>query len=101
MQVVSYLCNSQTGSDTTAAVRARLDQREEAVEVIDVAAAEDPEAARRDAMLEVGTATRVGSKPDELFDQNGAPDFSIGVLITEAPTGRRELHLGPEALEVL
>lgn len=82
-----------------------LDAREEAVDVVDAAVEEDSpenrEDALRDAMLTVKEAVRVGSMPDALFDETGKPDFSDGALVTQAQTGRRRLHVGPDALAVL
>jgi hypothetical protein len=52
-------------------------------------------------MLVIGESTRVGSKPEEIFDDAGNPDFSMGVLITEQETGRRDIHIGDEMLEAL
>jgi hypothetical protein len=101
MEILAYLYNSETPTDAVDAVLDRLDDREEATERIDVATAQDPADARRDAMLKVGSATRVGPKPDGLFDDDGNPDFSVGVLITEEATGRRNLYVGEEALDVL
>jgi hypothetical protein len=101
MEVVAYLYNSDTCSDTVQTVLERLEDREATVERIDIATASDPANARREAMLMVGTATRVGPKPDAIFDHDGNPSFPTGVLITEEATGRRNLHVGDEALDVL
>jgi Pyruvate/2-oxoacid:ferredoxin oxidoreductase gamma subunit len=101
MEVVAYLYNSDTGSDTVQTVLERLEDRDATVTRIDLTTAQEPADARREAMLMVGTATRVGAKPDAIFDDEGTPDFSPGVLITEEAKGRRDLHVGEEALEVL
>lgn len=52
-------------------------------------------------MLLVGESTRIGSNPEETFDEAGNPDFSMGVLITEQETGRRDLHISEEMLDAL
>jgi hypothetical protein len=101
MDVLAYIYDSRASSDTVAAVLARLRDRGEAIEYTDLGTADDVSAARRDALLTIGEATRIGSKPDELFDDDGEPDLSPGVLLTEAATGRRELHIGDEALDAL
>jgi hypothetical protein len=101
MKIISYLYNSEADSEPVEAVLTRLDDRQEAIEMIDIADASNPDDARRDAMLRVGEATRIGSKPDGVFDASGTPDFSRGVLITEADTGRRSLHVGTDAVEAL
>jgi hypothetical protein len=101
MEVVAFLYNSHTGTDTVETVRERLEDREESVTRIDIATATDPADARREAMLMVGTASRVGPKPDAIFDDDGNPTFPAAVLITEKATGRRDLHVGSEALDVL
>ncbi len=101
MRVVTYIHDSR---DTPAHVRAVLEHigtREETPEVRDIDAAEDRADALRDAMLETRSAVRVGENPDGIYDDEGNPDFSAGVLITQQPTGRRELHVGREALEAL
>jgi hypothetical protein len=61
----------------------------------------DPEDRRREAILTVKNAVRIGSLPDELYGEDGTPDFSAGVLITEAETGRRSMHVGREAVEAV
>jgi hypothetical protein len=101
MKIVSYLYNHESKSETVDAVLTQLQQREEEIEIIDIADASNPDDARREAMLRVGEATRIGSKPDGVFDASGNPDFSRGVLITEADTGRRSLHVGKDAVETL
>jgi hypothetical protein len=101
MRVVAYLYNSETGIDAVEQVLAALADREEDIEHIDIGTADDPSAARREAMLRVGAATRIGGKPDAIFDDDGTPDFAAGALITEAPTGRRELHIGTDAVAAL
>jgi hypothetical protein len=97
MRVLSYVYDSAARPCHVDAVLEELASREEAVELVDVAG----DAARRDAMLTVKGAVRIGSPPDELFDEEGRPDFSAGALVTEAETGRRTLHVGEEALAAL
>lgn len=101
MRVLQYVYNSETADPAVDRVLERLEGRDETVEHIDVGTAADPADARREAMLAVGAATRVGRKPSELYDADGRPDFSAGALITEEPTGRRDLHVGEEAVEAL
>jgi len=101
MRVVSYVYDSKA---VPAHVRECLDElasREAEPELIDVEAADDREDGRREAMLTVKNAVRIGSTPGELFDEDGTPDFSVGALITEAETGRRTLHIGTDALDAL
>lgn len=101
MHVSTYIYDSETADDHVARVLERLEDRDETVEHIDLGAAADRDSARREAMLAIGQATRVGGKPSGVFDEDGNPDFSAGAMITEESTGRRELHIGPEAVEVL
>jgi hypothetical protein len=101
MRVRHYLYDSETGDDHVEAVLDRLADRDESVALQDVAAADDHSDAIREAMLTLRDAVRIGSNPDEIYDDDGRPDFSPGVLITEKSTGRRELYIGREALAVL
>lgn len=78
-----------------------LEDRSEPVDTLDIAVIEDTQVAHREAILTIKQAIRIGSVPEELFDDDGDPDFSPGVLIAERSTGRRSLHIGGEALEVL
>lgn len=101
MRVLRYIYDSETADPPVQRVLDRIAARDEAVERLDVATADDPAGARREALLAVGEATRIGRKPSGLFDDDGTPDFSAGALITEEPTGRRDLHVGREAVEAL
>lgn len=101
MRARAYIYDSESTDATVEAVLDRLADRSESVEEIDVAAADDRRAGLRRAMLTLRESIRIGENPPDVFDAEGAPDFSAGVLITEAPTGRRSLHIGPEALEAL
>lgn len=101
MRARSYVYDAETAEPHVEAVLDRLAAREETVERLDVAAAEDRRAALREAVLTVREATRIGSNPEGIYDAEGDLDFSAGVLVTEEPTGRRSLHVGTEALEVL
>jgi hypothetical protein len=101
MRVLTYIYNSATAPAHVESVLEDLADRPESVEHIDVAAFEDRESGIREAMLELRNAVRIGDNPDEIYDDSGAPDFSVGALITEAPTGRRTLHVGADALEAL
>lgn len=101
MRVLRYIYDSRTADPAVERVLDRLADRDEAVERTDIGTAADPDDARRDALLAVGDATRIGRKPSGLFDGDGRPDFSAGALIVEAPTGRRDLHVGEAAVEAL
>lgn len=101
MHVVTYVYDSETAEPHVEAVRERIADREESPDLLDVAAAADRDAAIREATLTVRDAVRIGSNPGGIYDENGTPDFSAGVLITERPTGRRDLHVGNEALDAL
>ncbi|MFB6309239.1 MAG: hypothetical protein ABEH35_07915 [Haloarculaceae archaeon] len=96
MRVVSYVYDSDETPDHVRRVLEALDDRDESFDRVDVS-----EAGEREATLTVKQAVRIGSPPSELFDDDGQPDFSAGALITEAPTGRRSLHVGQAAIEAL
>lgn len=101
MLVRHYIYNSESGDAHVATVLDRIAEREESVELHDVAAADDRRDGLRDAMLTLRNAVRIGRNPDEIYDADGDPDFSAGVLVTEESTGRRHLHIGRDALEAL
>lgn len=101
MLVRHYIYNSETGDAHVDVVLDRIAEREESVELHDVAAADDRRDGLRDATLTLRNAVRIGKNPEEVYDADGNPDFSAGVLITEEPTGRRHLHIGEDALEAL
>ncbi|MFA9503268.1 hypothetical protein ACERIM_10850 [Natrinema sp. H-ect1] len=101
MRVRRYIYDSDRAADHVDDVLERLAAREESIDRQDVAAADDRDDAIRQAMLAVRESVRIGSSPDAIYDENGDPDFSAGVLITQAPTGRRSLHTGRAALEAL
>lgn len=101
MRAREYIYDSDTAGPHVDAVLDRLDERDESVEYVDVAAADDRRDGLREAMLTLRESIRIGSNPDEIYDEDGNPDFSTGVLVTEAETGRRSLHVGEEALDVL
>lgn len=97
MRVREYIYNSET---TPAHVEATLDalaDRDDAT-LLDVA---DGEGALREAMLTLRESVRIGENPDAIYDADGDPDFVTGVLVTEDDTGRRHLHVGPEAVDAL
>ncbi len=100
MRAVSYVYDSKVLPTHVSECLMELEKRDDDPELIDVDAAESREDGRRKAMLTVKNAVRIGSTPDELF-QDGKPDFSVGALITEADTGRRTLHIGSDALDAL
>jgi hypothetical protein len=101
MRATAYVYESASADTHVDAVLDLLATRTEDVDRIDVSAHDDRAAARREAMLTVKSAVRVGSPPAALFDEDGDPDFSTGALVTEASTGRRSLHVGADALERL
>jgi len=101
MRLREFIYNSETATDAAEQVRDRLREREGAVEVLDLETADSEADARRAAMLSVGDATGIGSKPDAVFDDEGHPDFAPGVLILDRDTGERELHVGADALDAL
>lgn len=101
MRILSYVYDSSKVTPQVDRILNLIETREEEIDVLDVATANDPEAARREAMLTVKEAVRIGSVPGQLFDENGDPDFSRGALVSEESTGRRSLHVGGEALELL
>ena len=103
MRVVAYVYDSADPADHVADVLELLDERETPAgfEPTDVDAGDDRTAAERDATLTVKSAVRIGTPPAELFGEDGSPDFSTGALVTEAETGRRSLHVGATAREVL
>lgn len=101
MQLRSYVYDGDAPAPHVQAVLAAISSREESVDVQDVAAADDRQAALRDAVLTVRESMRIGSNPPGIYDDQGNLDFSAGVLIIERETGRREVHVGRDALEVL
>lgn len=101
MRILHYIYNSEKADDHVENVLERLKDRSEAIEYNDISAANDRDPAHREALLTIGQAVRIGGKPNDIFDDDGDPDFSAGVLITEDTTGRRELKVGVETLEAL
>ncbi|WP_436347156.1 hypothetical protein [Natronorubrum sp. FCH18a] len=101
MRVRTYIYDSDTPVDYVEAVLERLERRDESIEFQDVAAAADRDDAVREATFAIRESVRIGRGPDGIYDDEGNPDFSAGVLITQAPTGRRAIHVGREALEAL
>ena len=101
MRVRTYVYDGETAADHVDRVLERLADRDEEFEYVDVAAADDRADGVREAMFAIRESVRIGSAPDEIYDDDGNPDFSAGVLITEEPTGRRGLHVGRDALEAL
>ncbi|WP_340101306.1 hypothetical protein [Salinibaculum salinum] len=100
MRVIEFLYDSERASETGERVAEHVRARPESVEIVDLGVGNRADA-QREAMLSVGDATRIGTKPDALFDGDGNPDFSDGVVITEDDRGRRELAIGEAALELL
>jgi len=101
MRALTYVYDSANADAHVEAVLDRLAERPESVERVDVAAFDDRADAMRAATLAVKSGVGIGTTPEELFDDDGDPDFSPGALITEAETGRRRLHVGADALDAL
>jgi hypothetical protein len=100
MRVIELLYDSARASDTGQRVAECVRERPESVDTVDLGTGSRDDA-RREAMLSVGAATRIGGKPDALFDADGNPDFADAAIVTEDERGRRELHVGESAIEVL
>lgn len=101
VRVRTYVYDGETAAPHVAAVLERLSNRDESIDYLNLAAAGDRDAALREAMLTVRESVRIGTNPDGIYDDEGEPDFSAGVLVTQEPTGRRRLHVGAAALEAL
>ena len=101
MRVREYIYDSASPADHVHEVLDLLAARDESVEHTDVAAAEDRSDGINRAMLSLRESIRIGSNPPEIYDEDGAPNFSAGVLVTEADTGRRTIHVGEDALDAL
>jgi len=101
MHPIAFIFDSGDTGTAVDSVLSLVQDREESIDRIDVAAYEDRTAAIREATLAVKSGVGIGTTPGELFDADGDPDFSAGALITEAGTGRRRLHVGAEALDAL
>lgn len=101
MRVVELCHDSERATATGERVAALVADREEDVSVTDLGSADSRDDAQREAMLTVGEATRIGGKPDAIFDADGNPDFSDGAIVVEESTGRRDLYVGTEAIDVL
>lgn len=97
MKTIAFIYDSGEMGPTVDAVLTWLKDRQEPVNRIDVAT----DGNVREAMLLLGESTRIGPKPDAVFDDDGNPDFSDGVLITEQETGRRTVRIGDDMLEVV
>lgn len=97
MRVLAYVYDSTDADAHVEAVLAAVRASDEPVDLVDVAGGAD----EREATLAVKRAVSIGSLPETLFDADGRPDFSPGALVTEAPTGRRSLHVGPAAVEAI
>jgi len=89
----AFLYDSAQADETVQAVRDRLPPDTRTLDV-------GGEATHREATIALKQAVRIGSPPDRLYD-DGILDFGPGVLITVAPTGRKELHVGEAALDAL
>jgi hypothetical protein len=101
MRVRAFIYNSGAAAEHAERVRELLDGREESVELQDLGEADDPDGARREAMLTLRESMRIGENPDGIYGEDGTPEFATGVLITENDIGRREIHVGRDALDAL
>jgi len=97
MRVRAYLYNSESAAEHVPAVLDRVTERD-AVELVDVGEGDD---ARREAMFALRESVRIGDNPEDIYGDDGTPEFATGVLVTEDATGRRSLQVGREALDVL
>jgi hypothetical protein len=97
MEIITFIYNSDRKGSAVDSVLDSLQEWEESSEYINTGTG----GSEREAMLLVGESTRIGSNPEETFDEAGNPDFSMGVLITEQETGRRDLHISEEMLDAL
>jgi hypothetical protein len=97
VRVVDYVYDSAAAPDHVEAVLAAIADRPEEPRLLDVSGG----ASRREATLAVKAAVRVGGFPADLYGEDGTLDVSPGVLVTEAPTGRRSMHVGAAALSAL
>jgi hypothetical protein len=98
MRVRSYIYNAGAAAERVERVLELLADREGPVELLDLAA-EDTE--RREAMLTLRESMRIGENPEGIYGADGTPDFAAGVLITETEVGRREIHVGANAVDAL
>ncbi|MEF8851892.1 MAG: hypothetical protein V5A28_05675 [Haloarculaceae archaeon] len=96
MRVRSYIYNSGATTEHVERVLDLLAGRPEAVELLDLAETE-----RREAMLTLRESMRIGENPEGIYGADGTPDFATGVLITENEVGRREVHVGTDAVDAL
>jgi hypothetical protein len=101
MRVLAFVYDSSESVDHVETVLSRLADHDEEINYVDVAAAETDADGQREAMLTVKNGVGIGTPPEELYGADGQPDFSVGALITEQPTGRRSLHVGEEARDAL
>ena len=100
MRVRSFIYNAAAADEGVERVLEMLAERPEDVEYHDVGAG-DTEDARREAMLTLRESMRIGENPDGIYGEDGTPEFATGVLITENEVGRRDIHVGDDALETL
>jgi len=100
MRVRAFIYNSGAATERIERLRELLADREESVEFHDLGTGE-AEDARREAMLTLRESMRIGENPAGIYGEDGTPDFAAGVLITENEVGRREIHVGSDAVDVL
>lgn len=101
MRVLAFVYDSADSPDHVESVLDRLDGRTEEIDYVDIAASETEADGQREAMLTVKNAVGIGTPPEELYGDDGTPEFAVGALITEESTGRRSLHVGEDAVAAL
>jgi hypothetical protein len=100
MRVRAFIYNSEAATEHAERIRELLADREETVDYHDVGSG-DADGARREAMLTLRESMRIGENPEGIYGEDGTPDFATGVLITENEIGRREIHVGGDAVDAL
>ena len=100
MRVRSFIYDATVADEGVERVLDRLAERPEDVEYHDVGA-DDTGDARREAMLTLRESMRIGENPEGIYGEDGTPAFATGVLITESEVGRRDIHVGSDALDAL
>jgi hypothetical protein len=100
MRVRSFIYNSAAAEAGVERVLELLEERPADVEYHDVGSG-DTEDARREAMLTLRESMRIGENPGGIYGEDGTPEFATGVLVTENEIGRREIHVGSDALAAL
>jgi len=100
MRVRTFIYNSAAAGEGVGRVLDLLAERPGDVECLDVGSG-NPDDARREAMLTLRESMRIGENPDGIYGEDGTPEFATGVLITENEVGRRDVHVGSDAVAAL